>query len=79
MFTALTGMHSHAVVEASIAAKTVPVLYLPSPALEKTRPLDFSHTQQFSHQACELVKDYLANVTIDGPGLYTGPNFYHYD
>ncbi|MFD9896451.1 patatin-like phospholipase family protein [Amycolatopsis sp. NPDC059027] len=73
MFTAMISMRNQAVLEAPIAAARVPVVYLPGPAPVRISPLDFSRTEELTNQAYEAARDYLGEITVDGPGLYGAP------
>ncbi|KAA9154437.1 patatin-like phospholipase family protein [Amycolatopsis acidicola] len=73
MYTAMVSMRNQAVLEAPLAAGSVPVVYLPGPAPVRLSPLDFSHTEELAAGACEAAREYLAGLVVDGPGLYGGP------
>lgn len=73
MFWATLGMRNQAVLEAELAAATVPVLYLPGPAVLAITPLDFTHTAALTADAHTAASDFLAGLTITGPGLYGQP------
>jgi NTE family protein len=73
MFTAMISMRNQAVLEAPLAAAQVPVVYLPGPAPIRLSPLDFSHTEELTDQAFQSARTFLAEITLDGPGLYGGP------
>jgi NTE family protein len=73
MFTAMVSMRNQSILEAPLAAAEVPVLYLPGPDPVRLSPLDFSHTSELSAQAYEVARDFLAELVVDGPGLYGGP------
>jgi NTE family protein len=73
MFTAMISMRNQAVLEAPLAAAQVPVVYLPGPAPIRLSPLDFSHTEELTDQAFQSARTFLAEITVEGPGLYGGP------
>jgi NTE family protein len=73
MFTAMISMRNQAVLEAPIAAAQVPVVYLPGPVPVRMSPLDFTHTEALATSAYDAASAYLAELTVDGPGLYGGP------
>ncbi|ATY10529.1 patatin [Amycolatopsis sp. AA4] len=73
MFTAMISMRNQAVLEAPVAARTVPVIYLPGPAPVRVSPLDFSRTDELASQAYDSALGYLKELTVDGPGLYGAP------
>jgi NTE family protein len=66
-------MRTQAVLEAPIAAASVPVLYLPGPSLRRISPLDFTHTGLLIEEAFSAASLLLEKVNIDGPGLYGSP------
>ncbi|SDZ12501.1 NTE family protein [Amycolatopsis xylanica] len=73
MFTAMISMRNQAVLEAPVAAASVPVVYLPGPAPIRLSPLDFSHTEELSEQAYQSARTFLDQIVINGPGLYGAP------
>lgn len=73
MFTAMISMRNQAVLEAPIAARKVPVVYLPGPAPVRVSPLDFSRTDDLASEAYHAARDHLKELTVDGPGLYGAP------
>ncbi|WP_033296384.1 patatin-like phospholipase family protein [Amycolatopsis jejuensis] len=73
MFTAMISMRNQAVLEAPIAAREAPVVYLPGPAPVRVSPLDFSRTDELAAEAYTSALDHVKELTIDGPGLYGAP------
>lgn len=73
MFTAMISMRNQAVLEAPVAARTAPVVYLPGPAPVQVSPLDFSRTDDLASQAYHSAREHLKELTVDGPGLYGAP------
>jgi NTE family protein len=73
MFWATLGTRNQAVLEAELAARYVPVLYLPGPPVRPMTPLDFSHTAELIADSYASVTAFLANVSPTGPGLYGQP------
>ncbi|NBH04522.1 patatin-like phospholipase family protein [Amycolatopsis sp. SID8362] len=73
MFTAMISMRNQAVLEAPVAAASVPVVYLPGPAPVRVNPLDFGHTEALAEQAYEAAREYLDGLAVRGPGLYGAP------
>ena len=73
MFTAMISMRNQAVLEAPIAAKRAPVVYLPGPAPVRVSPLDFTRTDELADQAYRAAAGYLKDLQVDGPGLYGAP------
>ncbi|WP_116206873.1 patatin-like phospholipase family protein [Amycolatopsis circi] len=73
MFTAMISMRNQAVLEAPVAARQAPVVYLPGPAPVQVSPLDFSRTDDLASQAYHAARDHLKELTVDGPGLYGAP------
>lgn len=71
-YAMLVQMRQQALRDMPLAAKTVPVLYLPGADPMMTSPLDFStdHTQVLMKSAYDRSRVFLETVTIDGPGLY---------
>jgi NTE family protein len=73
MFWATLGMRNQAVLEAELAARDVPVLYLPGPPVRPMTPLDFSHTTELIADSYASANAFLAGVSLTGPGLYGQP------
>lgn len=73
LFWATLGMRNQAVLEAELAARQVPVLYLPGPALRAMTPLDFGHTTELAADAHRSASEFLDDVVVQGPGLYGHP------
>ncbi|GAA3588846.1 patatin-like phospholipase family protein [Amycolatopsis ultiminotia] len=73
MFTAMISMRNQAVLEAPLAAREAPVVYLPGPAPVRVSPLDFTHTDDLARQARDAVRGYLKELVVEGPGLYGAP------
>ncbi|MFF0148069.1 NTE family protein [Amycolatopsis sulphurea] len=73
MFTAMISMRNQAVLEAPLAARAAPVVYLPGPEPLRVSPLDFSHTDDLARLAREAARTYLKELVVDGPGLYGAP------
>lgn len=53
-----------------VAARSVPVLYLPGSAPVLVSPLDFSHTASLMRDGYASARSYLSTLHVDGPGLY---------
>lgn len=73
MFTAMISMRNQAVLEAPLAAASVPVVYLPGPAPVRVNPLDFGHTEALADEACTAAREFLEGISVSGPGLYGAP------
>lgn len=73
LFWATLGTRNQAVLEAELAARQVPVLYLPGPAVRAMTPLDFTHTAELAADAHEAATEFLDAAVILGPGLYGHP------
>ena len=73
LFWATLGMRNQAVLEAELAAREVPVLYLPGPSVRAMTPLDFNHTPELVTDAHEAASAFLDDVVVLGPGLYGHP------
>ncbi|MEV4318923.1 patatin-like phospholipase family protein [Actinocrispum sp. NPDC049592] len=72
-FWATLGMRNQAVLESELAAKDVPVVYLPGAPVRNLTPLDFTHTQELIDAAYTSSKEFLEDLKIEGPGLYGRP------
>lgn len=72
-FWATLGMRNQAVLEAELAAREFPVLYLPGPPIRPMTPLDFSHTAELVADAHTSAAVFLSSVRPAGPGLYGQP------
>ena len=70
LFTAIVTMRVQARLEAPIAAREVPVVYLPGPEYVRVSPFDFDHTDELIHGAHTAVSAFLEDLVITGPGLY---------
>ncbi len=70
LFTAIVTMRVQARLEAPIAAREVPVVYLPGPEYVRVSPFDFDHTDELIHGAHTAVSAFLDDLVITGPGLY---------
>ncbi|HEX3782860.1 MAG TPA: patatin-like phospholipase family protein [Pseudonocardiaceae bacterium] len=73
LFWATLGMRNQAVLEASVAATDVPILYLPGPPVQAVRPLDFGHTAGLIEDSYQASSTFLDQVRIGGTGLYGSP------
>ncbi|MCR6490065.1 patatin-like phospholipase family protein [Amycolatopsis sp. OK19-0408] len=73
MFTAMISMRNQAVLEAPLAAGSVPVVYLPGPAPVRVNPLDFGHTEALAEEAYTAAREFLEGISVRGPGLYGAP------
>jgi NTE family protein len=73
LFWATLGMRNQAVLEAELAARQVPVLYLPGPAVRAMTPLDFGHTPELAADAHQAASRFLTDLVVLGPGLYGHP------
>jgi NTE family protein len=70
LFWATLGMRNQAVLESERASSDVPVVYLPGAPVRAVTPLDFSHTAELILHAYTSSSEFLAELTINGPGLY---------
>lgn len=70
LFTAIVTMRVQAGLEAPIAARDVPVVYLPGPEYVRVSPFDFDHTDELINGAQHAVAAFLDGLDIAGPGLY---------
>jgi NTE family protein len=59
-----------ALLELPSVVEEVPVVYLPGPTLRRISPLDFGHTDELMSEAYEACRDFLADLAVDGNGLY---------
>ncbi|MBP2319881.1 NTE family protein [Kibdelosporangium banguiense] len=73
LFWATLGMRNQAVLESERASAEVPILYLPGAPVQAVTPLDFTHTDDLIAHAYTSSSEFLAGVTINGPGLYGKP------
>lgn len=73
LFWATLGLRNQGMVEAELAARTVPVLYLPGPAVRAMTPLDFSHTDELAAGAHAAATGFLDALVVEGPGVYGQP------
>lgn len=73
LFWATLGMRNQAVLESERASAKVPVVYLPGAPVQAVTPLDFSHTSELISRSYHSSSEFLANLTINGPGLYGWP------
>ncbi|MET0133947.1 MAG: patatin-like phospholipase family protein [Kibdelosporangium sp.] len=73
LFWATLGMRNQAILESERASTEVPVLYLPGAPVQAVSPLDFGHTGELIGNAYTSSAAFLADVRIDGPGLYGKP------
>lgn len=73
LFWATLGMRNQAVLEAELAARELPVVYLPGPPVRPMTPLDFSHTTELIADAYAAAETFLVGVRPGGPGLYGQP------
>jgi NTE family protein len=73
LFWATLGMRNQALLEAEVAAVTVPVVYLPGPAVRAMTPLDFGHTPELVADAHASTAAFLDELVLTGPGLYGHP------
>lgn len=72
LYTAIVTMRVQATLEAPLAAATVPVVYLPGPALLRVSPFDFDHTAELVRDAHQVAGSFLDGLEVTGPGLYNG-------
>lgn len=63
-------MREQALRDMPIAARSVPVLYLPGPRPRMVSPLDFRQTSALMSEGYVAARSFLDTVTVDGPGLY---------
>jgi NTE family protein len=56
-----------------IAAETAPVLFIPGPQPIAISPLDFSSSAVLIASAYRSARDFLDQLTLNGPGLYRRP------
>jgi NTE family protein len=73
LFWTTLGMRNQAVLEATIAATDVPILYLPGPPVQAVRPLDFGHTASLIEDSYQASAEFLDEVRVGGTGLYGSP------
>jgi NTE family protein len=74
LFWATLGMRNQAVLEAELASRDVPVLYLPGPPVRSMSPLDFSHTAELINDSYNSAAAFLGDISLAaGPGLYGQP------
>jgi len=73
LFTAMVTMRIQAILEAPLAAASVPVIYLPGPAIQRVSPLEFGHTDMLIEVAYQAARSFLEDLDITGPGLYGRP------
>ncbi len=73
LYAVFVAMRTQAVLEAPIAAASVPVLYLPGAMLRRMSPLDFGHTPALIDEAYTATAAFLSALQVDGPGLYGSP------
>ncbi len=69
-FVLAVASRQQAALELPEVAKEVPVVYLPGPKRERINPLDFSRTEALIAGAYEASVPFLADLVIDGNGLY---------
>jgi NTE family protein len=63
-------MRAQAQRDMPLAAREVPVLYLPGPPPIRVSPLDFSRSPELIRGAYAATRSFLDTIAIDGPGLY---------
>lgn len=73
LFTAIVTMRVQARLEAPVAAREVPVVYLPGPEYVRVSPFDFDHTAELADGAHEVAATFLDDLVLTGPGLYQAP------
>ena len=73
LFTAMVTMRMQAALEAPLAAASVPVIYLPGPAIQRVSPLEFGHTDIIIEGGYQAARSFLEDLDITGPGLYGRP------
>jgi NTE family protein len=73
LFWATLGMRNQAVLESERASAEVPIVYLPGAPVQAVTPLDFSHTKELISRSYTSSSEFLAGLTINGPGLYGKP------
>ena len=73
LFTAMVTVRSQAILEATLVADTVPVVYLPGPAAHRISPFEFDATALLIEDAYEAGRSFLEELQVDGPGLYGSP------
>ena len=74
LYSFFVGLRGQAVIEAPVVARSVPVVYLPGPPVQKLSFLDFSHTDELIEQAYGATREFLASLVVRGPGLYGSPD-----
>ncbi|MEU5694992.1 patatin-like phospholipase family protein [Actinosynnema sp. NPDC020468] len=74
LFWATLGTRNQAVLEAELAARDVPVLYLPGPPVQPVTPLDFTHTADLIATSYQASTAFLDTVSVAGPGLHGHPS-----
>jgi NTE family protein len=72
-YTATVTMRAQAVLDAPLAAADVPVIYLHGPEPQLVSPLDFRQTGLLIETSYEAARTFLADLNVDGPGLYGSP------
>jgi NTE family protein len=73
LFWATLGMRNQAVLESERASAEVPIVYLPGAPVQAVTPLDFSHTKELISHSYTSSSEFLAGLTVNGPGLYGKP------
>jgi NTE family protein len=73
LFWATLGMRNQAVLESERASSEVPIVYLPGAPVQAVTPLDFTHTAELIAHSYTSSSEFLADLTINGPGLYGKP------
>jgi NTE family protein len=74
LYTGLLTMRAQSVLEAPLAAATLPVVYLPGPEPRPMSTLDFDHTPELIEASYEVARSFLQHLDISGPGLYGSPS-----
>ncbi len=69
-YSMMVQMRQQVLRELPVAARSVPVLYLPGPAPVMMSPLDFTHTAALVKDAYGAARGFLDTVEVVGPGLY---------
>jgi NTE family protein len=74
MYSMMVMMRSQSVSETESVAATLPVVYMPGPVAQPLSSLDFSHTQTLIEASYQAARSFLADLDVNGPGLYGSPS-----
>lgn len=73
MYSLMVTMRAQSVADTLPVAADLPVVYLPGPAARPVSSLDFSHTETLIEASYEAARSFLADLDVQGPGLYGSP------